>query len=306
MPREIVHWHVVDMLVEALRGPCSPLADALCAHRPAAYLGAIIHDAPYYYALATSAESQQVAERLHGRDGEDTYRPLFNVAQHIQSSQKPEDRQTLLAFLCGMVSHAIVDMRFHPLIIYITGDYYHLDPNQRRLNRAAHRLFEVQLDSYARQTWQPRCPTYLNSILEGSLCACVSELLAKSIEGDINFWSKCIRDTAWCQKRFLQARYGAAMRVMAHVWPSRFREFDALFSFWRHHAPPNFSKPISYKNPVTGTDHTHTFEELLHDSIMDSVHVLGDIFKQRYTFRGASLSYGVMGAKNEDAVYFES
>ena len=307
MPREIVHWHVVDLLPQALEAHDPALASLIRLNRNAAYLGAVAHDTPYYYAFGFSSKAQHVAETLHGKDGEDTFQPLFTLAQSIQTSKSDQWHESDLAFLYGMLSHAVVDMQFHPLVIYLTGNYYHPDEKQRKINRAAHRVFEVLLDSYFLHSLEAHCPKVLMRILESnsSLYARVSSLLSRLKLGDERFWSKSIFDTAWCQKRFLQLRYGLLMRALSYVWPSRVKEFDALFSLGRSRAPAYFAEALSYRNPVSGETFSHRIEELIEMSVAETVKVILEVHAQRYTLQGGSLSFGLIGAKNQDATFFK-
>ena len=145
MPREIVHWAVLEEVTRRL--PPGPLLDYIRADLAAAKLGAVLHDAPYY--LRGGGQPWEiVAEVLHGRTGSDTYEPFRILAQGIQAC--PEPQQPLLwALFAGLVTHAAADIVFHPLVFYFTGDYYDENAQQRSLSRANHRLFEVWLDSWA-------------------------------------------------------------------------------------------------------------------------------------------------------------
>ena len=114
MPREIVHWLVLERCTERLsESDATAAATALKTHRSAAYLGAIAHDAPYYYRLGADHAFSQIAEAIHGRFGQDTFEPIRTMAADILHSPDSE-RGALWAFLLGMVSHYAADIVFHP------------------------------------------------------------------------------------------------------------------------------------------------------------------------------------------------
>ena len=80
MPREIIHWNVLERAKSCFSHKGSGrILSALRAERASAYLGAIAHDAPYYYRLGGS-DFEVIASSLHGEHGEDTLLPIFKSA----------------------------------------------------------------------------------------------------------------------------------------------------------------------------------------------------------------------------------
>src|SRR5688572_10618717 len=121
MPRETVHCEILDRLRE------EKLPTLLITHEAFAYLGALGPDALYYYRFGGSP-AEKIAETLHGSEGEDTFRLPKELAKKIVQLP-PDERDPLWAFLIGYLTHCIVDSIFHPVIYYLTGDYYAEDPN---------------------------------------------------------------------------------------------------------------------------------------------------------------------------------
>ena len=92
MPREAVHWNVLSRALKQLdRTPFSRLFPAGTDPQSQAeakkilaamYLGAMAHDAPYYYKFG-GAKFEAAAEILHGSDGNDTFDPFRRIAAEI-------------------------------------------------------------------------------------------------------------------------------------------------------------------------------------------------------------------------------
>lgn len=63
----------------------------------------------------------------------------------VAKSVELDENGLLWSFLAGMLSHIAVDVVFHPLVYYLTGDFDHKDRTQQRQARARHCVFEVYL-----------------------------------------------------------------------------------------------------------------------------------------------------------------
>src|SRR5262245_11188620 len=133
MPREVVHWKVLDTALERLEKENSLVASALRKYPDVARLGAIAHDAPYYHD-GGRGKFGYIAHVLHDGDGGDTNEPMRKILMEIL--QEPEnDQPLLLALLAGMLTHCATDRVFHPLIYYFTGNYHDRDVKKRKLAR---------------------------------------------------------------------------------------------------------------------------------------------------------------------------
>ena len=142
MPREIIHWRVVQGLLKTPTLARTPiLYTTLNREIMSAYIGSIAHDVPYYY-RAGHAPFERVADYIHGKDGEDSFEPIRRIAKQIMLSPR-DQHATLWPFLFGMLSHIAADSVFHPAIFYYTGNYHDPDEKERHAAQARHRLFEV-------------------------------------------------------------------------------------------------------------------------------------------------------------------
>ena len=256
MPRELVHWRVLD---QSLENCPERIAKIISSNKEAAYLGAIAHDSAYYHNKGKS--SFVVASKfLHGSFANDTFSPL---ARLLELSENDKQR----AFVFGMFSHAIVDQVFHPLIYYVTGDYYAEDKNARVQNRASHRLFEVYLDSWLRE----KKAYDLNPSLRQEIQS-AAEILSK-IEFpddlpklDPSLWEPSLKEIVSIRKFLINDFIGLLVRISNIVSFGAIKGIDSLFSFNRRRAPAIFDREFEFRNPVTGKEQTESLENLLSSS----------------------------------------
>jgi len=151
MPQEVSHWHLG---VEAIRK--SPPLFSKMKESPkyemAFLLGAITPDSSYFNG-AFYSNAELIAEYIHGRNGEDTFslvRGLFALAS--KSNSKDAERSTVLKFFSlGILSHIIIDSEVHPLVFFLSGDYYDPKNSQRSKARAAHRNLESILEHHIKK-----------------------------------------------------------------------------------------------------------------------------------------------------------
>jgi hypothetical protein len=99
-------------------------------------LGSIIPDTFFY---SKYPEVIDISEHIHGKNGIPTNEIIFSC---LDDADSPRD----IAFLLGFVTHCALDIIMHPVIYYLTGNYYDKDPVRMSLSRYSHALFETGLD----------------------------------------------------------------------------------------------------------------------------------------------------------------
>lgn len=105
-------------------------------------LGSIIPDTFYY---GSSSKYRRISESFHGKDGNPTNTTIIEV---IENSHSNKD----LAFILGYISHCALDITFHPIIYYLSGNYYDETPEKRNHAVYLHRHLETCLDMDIRNT----------------------------------------------------------------------------------------------------------------------------------------------------------
>lgn len=316
MPREIVHWHIVDKALE-LGSSNSQVISKAITFPALLYLGAMAPDALYYHRFGCDEVSNALGEQLHGGNGEDTLliiRQPLNLLKTLVGSQQDVG----LTFIAGYLSHCAVDITFHPWIFFETGDYYHPDPHARVLARTAHRIFEVYLDSWFRVHRPCKCDfrvaSHLNSVgshleqisqLFGEASAVFSteEMTVETINGAAR-WRASLRDMAVQQGRFISNSWGRALAALNVITGGKLQSIEALSSFRRREALDYFSGALKYKNPVTGESFSADMQQLIDAATKLTCEywqkldrcISGEDAAIVFSEPGASLNYGLPGA----------
>lgn len=134
MPKENTHLHFAYGLLEEFQG--QDILKDVSEHIWQYLLGSIIPDTCYY---GGSASLRRISETFHGKDGNPTNTTIVQVLDHAQDLKD-------IAFICGYISHCALDITFHPVIYYLSGNYYDKSPEKRTHAVYLHRHLETCLD----------------------------------------------------------------------------------------------------------------------------------------------------------------
>lgn len=327
MPRERVHWEVVVEATKQLPTNTAPkVKECLQKYQAEVFVGALLHDAPYYLGLGKDPFCE-TSDVLHGRDGEDTFLPLFQVAEKILLSESECNRERLWAFLLGMYTHAVTDIQFHPAVYYFTGNYNDPDEAKQPIAQAHHRLFEVHLDSFFRSNSKSISKELLVADYVGQTFEGLSEFMTllaevcsyedgKKICGTVacEKWQASLLTLARCQKLFLSSLVGGLLRVLNVLTAGAVRGIEALCSTGRRRPQPFFEKPMEYRNPVTGAPLKKSVFELRDEAISDCVEIFKkfeplvsgkslDVQGMIGEMKGASLNVGLLSTPSSEVKF---
>ena len=329
MPREIVHWVALEQTVAEISKelPSSALTLLLNEHRPFSYLGAIAQDAGYFCLGGTVELAEFIAEVLHGGEGEDTFAPIHALVVQALKLGSP-DRERLLAFAFGMYSHAVVDIHFHPMVYYLTGDYYHPDKKEMFESRRRHRLFETYLDVWWSRRYKLWNENSVGQVLSaiGTNSRVIYDGLISAIELNlarftdrplpkpptfIRLWPGSFLSLSLIQCAFRSIPWGVFFRGLFYfIRP--LAAIDALFLLGRDKELNFFNQPIKFQNPWSGDSNTKTIDELMADAVSESVRLLLDVkriidsgeLSQLDNIKGRSLNSGLAASNKAGARYF--
>ena len=134
MPKENTHLHFAYGLLEEFQD-CDILKD-VSDNIWNYLLGSIIPDTFYY---GSSASLRRISESFHGKDGNPTN---ITIVQVLDNARDKKD----LSFILGYISHCALDITFHPVIYYLSGNYYDESPQKRARAVYLHRHLETCLD----------------------------------------------------------------------------------------------------------------------------------------------------------------
>lgn len=134
MAKENTHLWFAYGLLEHCTG--SAMLRDVSDHLGRYMLGAVILDTFYYSA---GDDLVRISEAFHGRDGNPTNTTILRV---IDAARGPAD----IAFILGYITHCALDITFHPVVYYLSGNYYDDDRTKRTGAVRRHRHLETCLD----------------------------------------------------------------------------------------------------------------------------------------------------------------
>ena len=151
MPKENTHLYLVNSIMDAMEH--AQVRVMLKENYVALCLGGIVPDTFFY---SSNKDVVRVGEELHGKDGERTNRLTFELLDLARGHRC----EKVLSLAMGYISHCVFDMTFHPVIYYLTGNYYDGEAGRRDRAIYRHRLLETKLDSHVNNRF------YLDDILD--------------------------------------------------------------------------------------------------------------------------------------------
>lgn len=268
MPKELTHWHVAHRVLHSV--PPGRIRDIIAGYPHHYYLGAIAHDIPFYDLSQPKETSiERLGEQLHGVNGENTLVPVSNM---MEQALTQADRQSLLSFLLGMLTHYIADSSFHPLVYYLTGNYYDSDENSQAKAVFRHRLLETAIDLWLETEEPLDYPRNLAALWRrvGPSGAPSLALIVDQYQVNGDHSTAAHFRTAWRTHRFLQAAFKRSVPWRILSFYRRFghpkvEKHEALF----YPQPLDLSMlnaAINWQHPVTGIAGHTTLGELYTES----------------------------------------
>jgi hypothetical protein len=316
MPKEITHWLIASQAADELKR--SVFGDLISAYPFCLKLGAVFHDALFYNRNGSQTKHfLSLAGEFHGARSEDTYKLVRDI---YQSAQKSKNREPVLAFMVGVISHIQADSSFHPLIYFVSGDYDHPDPVKRAKAAGSHRRFESlmdlyfcggpsELDRYLLKAYLQRAEApppilfkqVLNQIAASKRLPNLSDVMVRAF----NFFS-------FMQGLSHNQTLSLVLYGLDRFSPDMLRELIALFYGPQlNKKMPMMSDPITYKNPVTGQESTQKLKEIFQIAVEKTVKLCNKIESAIINNEplpilepGPSLAFGLTGVSKTDAKYF--
>jgi hypothetical protein len=134
MPKENTHLHFAYGLLDELQD--HDIRTEVSENIRHYLLGSIIPDTCYY---GSSASLRHISESFHGKDGNPTNTTIVQVLDNARDKKD-------ISFILGFISHCALDITFHPVIYYLSGNYYDESPRKRARAVYLHRHLETCLD----------------------------------------------------------------------------------------------------------------------------------------------------------------
>jgi len=320
MPKEYAHWTLAEKVYLAIDNPA--LKSVIAENKGLYRLGAVVPDTPFYSYLGKHrGEFLSAGWRLHGQDGENTlaFIPLLNRAHNLWHDDRQKD--PILAFVLGIVTHIIADSQYHPFIYYFSGSPLFPDPQVAQKAAFRHRMIETFLDLHYMQNYSLLCQGNLGDVLRS---IDFEKTRLHSLLRDLffeceNFPLPAIKRAVWrhkvIQSKFFQSSYLSILRFADQLPFMNLDDLIALFYPKHRDIPvPFFHRPFRYRHPVSGKQ----FQQSLPDLEDRVTKVCRGIFSDLESLRreksssilvdnlqGPSAYTGLYGSKSEAMIYFE-
>lgn len=144
MPKENTHLYFAHQVVEVL--PDEKLANLIRQEMGCFYFGAVMPDTFYY---SSNRQIISISEFLHGKEGNPTNEFAFDLLKKAKETRSEKD----LVFALGFITHCVLDIVFHPVIYYLSGNYYNKNLDRRDDAVYLHRHLETALDRRVNQSF---------------------------------------------------------------------------------------------------------------------------------------------------------
>ena len=277
MPKEITHWLIASAVSAGLGE--TAFRDSLERYENILKIGAVVHDAPYYYLKADRGKRfGDLPRKLHGTV-DDAYE-LIGGLLSFTLERPPAERSPLLSFLVGLVTHLFADALLHPMIFYLTGPYDHPSFREGTAARQDHRRLETLLDMHFAGGYRRVTRCSLAAVL-GAAEAPLDELFTHAgtawlepgrAAGFAEGLSSAFRFFAFMQGLYRNPVLGRLSFRLFPFVPSFAREILALVyapQLARYEA--RIAGEIRYRHPCSGIEETGRLDDLFRRAVEHSV-----------------------------------
>ena len=245
-------------------------------------LGAVICDSAYYdlNLPGWNRPISFLSERVHTSRGDIDGRFFGTLA----SLAPTLENATFFAFLCGVLSHHILDRSLHPLIVYFTGDYRDPNPVKRRWSQARHRFLEGLIDLWVmreaakgrdRREWLDEITTPGYSALSPCISLFIRAIVADGEGDEVRLLSRrlyrAVRTECALVRLFGIPAFRELSLILNRLAGGRLLHYAALC--YADHGfldIPLFSGKVTYRDPFTG-EKRHTAMATLLDELVDTL-----------------------------------
>lgn len=246
MPKENTHLH----FAEKIRKLNPELADSINKNLNYFNLGSVTPDTFFY---SKNKSVFELSNFLHGAEGNLTNKFIFDLLDYANKNQD----EKILVFTLGYITHCCLDIVFHPVIFYLTGNYHHKDFEKREKAVYQHRRFEVLLDKKVNGEYH-----FANSIdkeiyEDKNLIKVISEIL-KISELDVKF--SFLRQFK-LNKVFKNDLLHKVLRILNKLHILKYHKESAFF-YGKLSNDIEIPEEVEYKDLLTGVIEKKSLGEL--------------------------------------------
>lgn len=163
MPKEVTHMLLAEKTL-AYFGSCGDkgqdIANLLQSNKEAFLLGAaspdiFFYDIPLVWEKKGGLRGSKWGDALHGTEGQHTMACVYAMAEILRKGElesqlghilTQRQKDMLLAFAMGYLTHVALDTLLHPPVYYFAGNYYDSNRKLKKESETRHRVLESLLD----------------------------------------------------------------------------------------------------------------------------------------------------------------
>ncbi|NTU98395.1 zinc dependent phospholipase C family protein [Candidatus Falkowbacteria bacterium] len=305
MPKENTHLYFANELLKKINQ--EQIFGIIQKNIEAYYFGSVAPDTFYY---SSKASIRKISETMHGRSGNMTNEIVFEMLKAAREKKSETD----LAFIFGYLTHCSLDITFHPIIYYLSGNYY--DPDPKKSNEAVylHRHLETYLDVQVNSSF------YFNDLISYQILRSLSfsqyisttfNISFKEIENTLKRKAKVHR---LLRNNFILDLLYIFYRIVKRSSWAKFKIFLGIFYGNLTRDNRIIPKVINYRDVVTGEEKVTTIYDLFSQAGTLAVEYIATAnayyhhqirqVEAKEIIRGESLNTGHVGTPASELRYF--
>ncbi|MCE5274291.1 MAG: zinc dependent phospholipase C family protein [Deltaproteobacteria bacterium] len=261
MPKENTHLLFAYRVLEEFHE--TDILREVSSHLHTYLLGSIIPDTFYY---SGKKPIERISESFHGKTGNPTNTVILSV---LDAARHPKD----IAFILGFITHCALDIAFHPVIYYLSGNYYDEVPWKRTQAVYMHRHLETCLDRDLKNTFRIH-RTIRSAFLKGLV---FEDVVSRDFHADIVEIRRSLRKQL-LSNLFFTSR--AAYRIAQVFTRFCLLKDSSYLGLFYCDVPSGECLPplITVADLQTGQERTVTVEGLFADARADAVTMMKAAF----------------------------
>jgi len=256
MPKINTHLYFAEKIVKNIND--GKLKNVAIKNKRELLVGSIFPDIFFY---RMNKKLFKVSEYIHGKEGNKTNELVFDILDIARG----EKNEQLLAFVFGYISHMVLDATVHPMIYYLSGNYY--DDNNKRQAEAVYQHIRLE-------TMLDKSVTGKNNIVRRLRSVDFLKPLENILQNrkislkDVKKSNKLILfiDSKLLNKKFVY--YFVKILAKSHILDKRYL---GLFYAEVKNKKIDLDRNIKFRDLVSGKQRSGSFNELLQEALEEAI-----------------------------------
>ncbi|OGD68253.1 hypothetical protein A2996_01100 [Candidatus Campbellbacteria bacterium RIFCSPLOWO2_01_FULL_34_15] len=263
-------------------------------------LGSVFPDIFYH-----NKKTSEISQIIHGRELEKTNELIFDFLNYAKEKQDEKS----LAFTLGYISHYVLDSKLHPIVYFLTGNYYDKDQTKRFSAMLYHRQLETLWDKKLTKGFSLCKKVKISSLNDLSLTNIIFEKYEINKKTFISIFKQCKINNRLFRSYMTYLLFIFLIKVGLY----KNKTVDGFFLFTKNKNLENISNDLSYRDLITGEHKKENLLDLMKKTELYSKDLLESayeyylgkisILELERTIPGVSLDTGKIDFSVESIVY---